>query len=1052
MRAKILNASAGAGKTYRLAYHYVRDIVEQPTIYRHILAVTFTNKATEEMKSRILKEIHTLAEGLPSPYMKDLQSELHLSAEEIGRRAAEARTYILHDYSRFTVLTIDTFFQRILRAFIKELSLDLNYNIELNPQMILEQSADALIEDITADEELLQWITRFVEERIEEGRRWDIRDGILTLGDELFKERNKESLSTMRSREELQQIIDRLTAQSEKEGKQLEAQAAEVVAIIENAGADYNQFPGKSRGFATWFYKLAEGNLAPYTATITKACNETEAWGKPQTISQQLRPTLQPMLCQLVRSYDGWVRHTNTVALLRETYRSFALLGDLSEKVKELCNQQQLMFLSETKYLLAEFIKESDAPFIYEKVGNRFERFLIDEFQDTSVREWENFLPLLKNAISQAQEKHTAVLLVGDVKQSIYRWRGGDWRILHNKAAEALGVDDTEVVNMEDNWRSMERVVKFNNEMMRRVVEADSATMKSRLDDIVATGDLTRKKADELCPILTNAYSNLKQTAQRKDRLEGGYISIESYDQKSPLITHIRQVLDRGYRPSDILVLARTHAQGVEIAAELLDFKASNSDPRYRFDVMTQEALIIGSAPISNFITASFHLALNPDDSISLARHNHYLGRRFDEPLSDEERRFFLSLGLLSPEELFEQIVLRYHLSECSDETAYLQAMHEQVLAYSSRKIADTAHFLAWWEEQGSTRSLSVEQSSSTIEISTIHKAKGLERPVVLIPYCTWDLDPRASGFLNNIVWAEADQGEATEVGNFPIRYKGGMGQSDFASSYYTELVHGHIDHINLLYVALTRAQEELHILLPRDCKNDIGALIRKVIQIDPATNDCRVGEEQGHFTQLEDGCERFEFGAATGPRKEKDSGSDTIVMSNYPTSKADMRLRFPSTRYFEEEDHEAPLSPRDFGILMHRAFEQATDKQGIGEAIEAMQQQGVISSGEALTLTKMVEQALDNPTVRSWFDGSWDDVRTEHEILRPGNYRQRRPDRVMISGSRAVVVDYKFGELQINDYRRQIDKYCQLLREMGYTEVEGWLWYVTQGKVEQVV
>ena len=232
MRARILNASAGSGKTYQLAYKYVRDVVEQPGIYRHILAVTFTNKATEEMKSRILKEIHLLASGQPSSYLDNLCRELSLDAATVRRRAREVRSKILHDYSRFTVLTIDTFFQRILRAFIKELGIDLNYNVEIETASVLTKSADTLIEQITTDRDLQRWLTDFVQERIDEGKKWDIRDGILTLGGELFKEKNKDALSAARPREELARIVGEATAHAAATKKRMQDAAAEAVRII----------------------------------------------------------------------------------------------------------------------------------------------------------------------------------------------------------------------------------------------------------------------------------------------------------------------------------------------------------------------------------------------------------------------------------------------------------------------------------------------------------------------------------------------------------------------------------------------------------------------------------------------------------------------------------------------------------------------------------------------------------------------------------------------------------------------------------------------------
>ena len=351
MRARILNASAGSGKTYQLAYKYVRDVVEQPGIYRHILAVTFTNKATEEMKSRILKEIHLLASGQPSSYLDNLCRELSLDAATVRRRAREVRSKILHDYSRFTVLTIDTFFQRILRAFIKELGIDLNYNVEIETASVLTKSADTLIEQITTDRDLQRWLTDFVQERIDEGKKWDIRDGILTLGGELFKEKNKDALSAARPREELARIVGEATAHAAATKKRMQDAAAEAVRIIGDAGASVADFPYKGSGFAAYFYAVAGGSFERYGSRAEAACTRDEAWGKPGSTAQGLRSRLQPLLREMCGLYDENVRAWNTCDLLRENYRSFALLSDLYAKVQQMCDQENMMLLSETKYI-----------------------------------------------------------------------------------------------------------------------------------------------------------------------------------------------------------------------------------------------------------------------------------------------------------------------------------------------------------------------------------------------------------------------------------------------------------------------------------------------------------------------------------------------------------------------------------------------------------------------------------------------------------------------------------------------------------------------------
>ena len=402
MRAKILNASAGSGKTYQLAYKYVHDVIERPESYSAILAVTFTNKATEEMKTRILKEINTLASGQRSGYMSLLRRETGLDEAEIRRRARTARTRILHNYSRFTVLTIDRFFQRILRAFIKELGIDLNYNIELETASVLTKSADALVEQITSDPELQRWLTDFVQERIDDGAKWDIRDGILALGDELFKERNRDALAAAGDKETLVRLVNEATTRSAASKRHFQAIGKQAVERMNQTGVTPESFKGGRNSFAQIFRKVAAGEIVPPTKTVRTCSLSTDGWctktASPAVVAAAA--LLQPLLAELCAFYDEHVRLWNTAELLRENYRSFALLTDLYAKVRELCDEQNVLFLSETKQILSKFIGRNDAPFIYEKVGNRFERFMIDEFQDTSVKEWQNFLPLLHNAMA----------------------------------------------------------------------------------------------------------------------------------------------------------------------------------------------------------------------------------------------------------------------------------------------------------------------------------------------------------------------------------------------------------------------------------------------------------------------------------------------------------------------------------------------------------------------------------------------------------------------------------------------------------------------------
>ena len=1044
MRAKILSASAGSGKTYRLAYKYIRDAMANPEAYRNILAVTFTNKATEEMKSRIIEEIHRLASGQPCGYVDDLKEDLNLTEEELRKRAATVRSNILHDYSRFTVLTIDRFFQRVLRAFIRELGLETDYSLELDAEPVLEKSVEELIKNTEGDEELRRWINDFCRERTEDDRSWDVRDTIMRIGAEMFKEGNRDAIGRTKTKEELEKAVAAAAKRCEESQKRIRELAEQALRVMREAGVSNDCF---SRGFTVCFERLAKKPDADLTDTVRAKALSTDGWvpkSKSSAAAAAAAEALRPLLAEMVGVHDREIRLWNTVKLIKGNFRSFALLSDLYRTAQRICEEEKTMLLSETKHILSEFVTDSEAPFIYEKIGARFERYMIDEFQDTSLREWKNFAPLLRNAMAQSPEN--TVLLVGDIKQSIYRWRGGDRKILQQYAAEALGENDTLTESLRENWRSLPVVVEFNNMIMERVTKADNDMLNDDLEHARQSGAISAALAEELRDTLRQTYADCRQIPRRRDAHDG-FVEITVHEGEPPVVERIKQLLDKGFEPKDIMILVREKSKGIEVAKMLLDFKNTNTDPRYRFDIMTQEALVTGSAPVVKFVIAALTLARNPEDRIQCAVYRRYEGAAEPgKPLTDEERSFFGAIRMLSPEEAFERIVMRFSLGDDPRHTAYLQALHEQILRFSTSRTADTGLFLEWWEKSGCRQSLSVEQSRSTIEITTIHKAKGLEKKAVIIPCCDWALDPRSAGaFMDNYIWSQPEGDEQlSAIGIFPVSFKKSeMAESLFASDYHRERTGSHTDNINLLYVALTRAAESLHIFIPEPGRSggsqSVGRLMLSVLS-------------DKEFTAGADGCRHLTFGELAPPCKEKrlhGTAGHTIV-ERYPARETEMRLRLPSQRYFDAQQ-QTGLSPRNFGILMHKAFAEAKTEQDIAAAITKMKNDAVISDAEAAHLTLLVEQALANPQAKEWFSGHHDMVRNENDIVLPHSSAVKRPDRVMTDGRRATVVDYKFGSKKSPAYNRQTAEYMTLLRQMGYEHTEGFIWYVTLGEIERV-
>lgn len=1035
MRAHILSASAGSGKTYRLAYKFVHDTIKhfhtKPHLYRAILAVTFTNKATEEMKSRILDEINTLAtRPEKSNYLSDLEHDLNISQEEIVKRAKSIRTKILHDYSHFTILTIDKFFQRILRAFIKELGLDINYNIELESETILTKSTDSLIDEMPENEELQRWIMEFAQENTDDSNTWDIRKDMNKLGTSLFNESSKMAIEQSLPREQLIKIIRQAEEKIAKVKAELKALGAKSMEIMDNAGVIPSDFKGKSTSFAFIFAKVAAGEEPNITNTIKSKSQSPDEWSVNPS-AQAIAPELCRILNDIINLYNRNCKLWHTLSKVKQLYRSYALLQDIYRKVREKCDEEGVMLLSETKYILSRFIEGNDAPFIYEKTGNRFERFMIDEFQDTSLKEWGNFVPLLKNAMSQSED--TSVLIVGDVKQAIYRWRGGDWRILKHGVSDALGHEDTHTEIMSKNYRSLPQIVSFNNMAIAEVTKSDNEALNDKLERAESDGHITSKIYAELKDTIKSAYTGHEQTPCRKST-KHGYVRVDRFEEEPPIIECIESAIARGYSYNDIMILYRSKGDGVKIAKILLDYKQRHDS----FNIMTQDSLEVGSSAISNFIIAVMQLSQNNQSTIYRAIMNDYLGRDYNAEIPEQEQQILTYISQLTPEQAFEQIVSTYHLYQRTDEIAYLQAIHEQIVSFCTSKVADIQLFLKMWEQSGSSKNLSVEKSDSTIEMMTIHKAKGLEKKIVIIPYCNWPLDPKA----NSTVWAMPDQnGEMSEIGQYPIKYEKNMAQTIYSNDYFREMVYSHVDAINILYVALTRAKEELYAFIPTKKNNQkgIGDLLWNAVNASAIKSD--------------DGSRAWvEFGELEGPEPEKrsdDKPIDNILLRDYPTAQIEVMPRLQAERYFEENNSPS-LAPRNIGIMMHEILNQADNADDVITAIANLRTEGRLSEEQAADMKHIIEREFARAEVAEWF-GEWDEVRRENDIICSHTTGTRRPDRVMISGDRAVVVDYKFGEERLTSHRKQMEGYMTLLREMGYSLVEGYVWYLTLGEIVRI-
>lgn len=1046
---KILKASAGSGKTYRLAYEYIKGVVCDPLLYRGTLAVTFTNKATEEMKRRIVKCLHALASaperepegGDRVTYLDDLIRETGLSRSRIIRNAAQARTLILHDYSRFAVSTIDKFFQRVARAFFRELGLELDYTVEIDRDWVLSAAVDRLLERTATDAPLRDAVRRLLDERVEEGKGWDVRSDIVRIGAELFKE---DYLPNPNPADRIWSIYTEIVRDLSARFAAVKQTAQRAVSVIESAGLSLDDFPYKRQSFAVYLYQMAAADgPIPYKPRFQQATESSDVWTAKRSPLRDrilaLEGTLMPLMRELRDGVDGLVCDCNSRDLVREKLGRSLLLAQLGAEVRAVSAERNLVMINETAALVHRLVTGNDAPFIYEKVGNAYARYMIDEFQDTSEKQWQNFVPLLDNAL--AENSGEPVMLIGDVKQSIYRWRGGNWRILGSEAETHFADVLAEPVPMDTNWRSERRVIEFNNGLMRRVIEHDAANLAGFLA-------AAPRQLQPLADILSHSYEGFEQKPApgKLKREPEGYVEVipALREQIGPLVVgRVADLLGRGYALRDIAVLVRTNGEARRAADVLLEAG---------YAIVSQEALLLSGSPVVDFVMAIYALAAVPEDSVARAQYNAFLERPYGQALSTEEQQFMAGLLRCALTESFERILARYGLGERSDAVSYLQALYQVIISYSKQTISDIPLLLEWWSENGGKKTVYLPSEQDAITIMTVHKAKGLEFPCVLIPFCDWELLPQANGG-GTTLWVEArgeEAGRFAELGPVPVAYKKQMADSHFAVDYYRESVYSHVDNLNLLYVALTRAERELYVMYDT---TRTGTRVSKLIDaVLPGFEGLEEREDE-----LTDGstvtC--YTYGAKA-PAPCRDNRSDEgkerqVVLTCFPSNDAgqQIRVRWSSDRYFGQ-DRDA-VSPRRYGVLMHKLFELLGVPDQLDEVLDRMRVNGDIASdAERDKVRDRARRALADPMVARWFSSEWEMVHSERDIIAGGGVR--RPDRVMTDGNdRAVVVDYKFGALHKAEYRTQVSEYMELLRQMGYRQVEGYLWFVELGEVEQV-
>lgn len=1067
----VYKASAGSGKTHRLTAEYLSILYSSPYAYRHILAVTFTNKATDEMKTRIIEELAHLARGKQSPYLDSLSSEYGLDEEQVRREARDILVRILHDYSSFSVSTIDKFFQQTMRSFTREIGLGGGYNVELDTDKVLGEAIDDMLYDLENNDDklLLDWLLRFSEEKIENGETWNIRNDIQSLSSEIFKESYKaysnqvqSDISDKKLMTDYKDMLFSIIQTFEKTSQQLGEKGLN---IISRHGLRPDDFKGGTRSPFFYLIKLANKEISEPTKTFRDLVDNLPNWytskigGDLRSKIEDAFPELNSCINEIVNHYDNSLIYQTAYEINRYFF-TLGILGDVDKKIRENAAENNIMLISDTTELLNRIIDGNDSPFIYEKVGMRINNYMIDEFQDTSGMQWQNFLPLVRDSLAAGNDN----FIVGDVKQSIYRWRNSDWKLLDEQLDKDFAKEGVDHETLDTNWRSARNIVRFNNTIFSLGSQLLQETYNRSLE---ATED---EQLQAFSTRITKAYNDLCQKIPEAHKSNEGHVRAEFIDTDEynwqeyvleQLPKQIEQLQDKGYKLRDIAILVRTKKEGAAVANKLLEYKNlnSNSNSNYKYDIISDEALFVNNSKSIKLIIALLKYLHNPlDGSLkALAVYEYFKYKDQLEPEKALQKYFSANEDLpqdisfklrhikeLPLYEMTEEIFDLFRDAMEDDEQVYIQSFLDMVSDFSIKNSSDLDAFLRWWDETGINKTIYTPDGQDAIRIMTIHKSKGLGFNVVLIPFCNWEIDHK----LTTILWCHPQTEPFNQLHLVPVKYSQKLKNTIFGFEYFNERLHAFIDNLNVLYVAFTRAKNELIIFAPKPKKDEINNISSLLSTSIKSSNE--INREQEAFINLSEYFDEdsitLEIGEEYKPKvkvaSNKTEEINVNTLSSIPFGER-IKLLLKNKYYFSDSGQ------RDYGTLMHEIVSQIQTEADINDAVERYHISGDITLNQKEEIISLLKSYLSNPLISSWYSGEYK-VLNEVQILQPkGTFS--RPDRVMIKDNKAIVIDYKFGEKEDKKYIRQVKYYSDQIKKMGYQEVKGYICYIALGKVIEI-